>query len=377
MCSLFSSRSFARVVIAAAIISMTCLSSVSAQILDRDRTRLIDRQPGAERKVVLRLTAEAFAPIVDRDVDETLPVRDVIVGTPVRGNSRTTGKPSVTLIDDDKSASFLLTLKGTAVSRTVGNSPPALIYSRSETYFTATKRVVFEPGKGFVAQPARINATTRIITEGIGSTRPGLRGRIVQRRAGPLVAAARPAAEEETRQKAMRRITATFDRQLEGRLERLNRAADMREAIAFVLRGDTEPRYEFCTKDGCIQIVASTGAGDTPAAAVELPKLEKPGSPIQLWVHGSVAGDNLSFLLTRIDALRREPGPVVRTLGALAEGLQQPASSAAADKGSGSPIDYATAGDWIVLQFQAPENGRSQPARIGQQVSPAATQRRR
>ena len=376
MCSSFSNTNCAHVVVAAMVFAAGALEA-QAQNPDNQRPLLAERQPGAERRVVLRLTADAFAPIVDRDIDETRPVNDVIVGTPVRGKSRTTGKPTVTLIDDDKSASFLLTLKGTAVSRTVGYSDPARIYSRSETYFIATKRVVFEAGKGFVAQPAKINAKTRIITEGIGSTRPGLRGRIVQRRAGPIVAANRPAAEEETRQKAMRRISASFDRFLEGRLARLNRVADMREAIAFVLRGETEPRYDFCTVDGCMQIVVSAGPSDTPASAVELPKLDQPGAPIQLWVHESLAGDNLSFLLTRIDAMRREPGPVVSTLSAMAQGLQQAPSPIGTTNGNGPPVDYAKAEDWIVVQFQsAPEANRSQPARIVRQSSPAAAQRR-
>src|SRR5687768_9422862 len=44
---------------------------------------LRDRQPDAPRRIVLRLTRDAFAPIVDRDVDEILPVNDTIVGTPV------------------------------------------------------------------------------------------------------------------------------------------------------------------------------------------------------------------------------------------------------------------------------------------------------
>jgi hypothetical protein len=299
--------------------------------------------------VVLRLTPEAFAPIVDRDVDETRSVQDVILNTPVSGSARTTGKPQVDLVDDDKSASFVLTLKGTTVSRTVGQNGPAIIRSRSETDFTATKRVVYEPGKGFVAEPAKIDARTRIITEGLGSTRPGIRGRIVQRRAAPQVAANRPAAEEIVRQKAMRRVSATFDRQLGERLDRLNRMIDMRVAIGFVLGGDTEPRYSFCTRNGCVQIVASTGAEEDSAATVELPQLDKP-APVQIWVHESMVGDNLALLLKQFDLVRSEPGDAISTLAKLPAAFQPP--QAQADPQAESTVDYATAEDWIVVLIQ-------------------------
>jgi hypothetical protein len=321
-------------------------------IPSESKPRVERRQPDAPRRIVVRFTSKVFEQVVDRDVDETTPVNDVILGTPVQGKSRTTGKPTVTLVEDDQCASFLLTLKGATVSRTVGRNGPAIIHSRTETFFTATKRVVFEAGEGFVAEPAVIEAKTRIINEGIGSTYGGLRGRIVQRRAAPQVAASRPAAEEVVRQKAMRRISAAFDRYLEGRLARLNRATAVRQAIAFVLRGETEPRYSFCTVDGCMQIVASTGPDDQPASAVQLPKLECGAAPMQVWVHESLAGDNLAFLLKRADAARQNPGPVMSTLAALPAAFQ--GANGTPPGQAPTPVDYAVAEDWLVIQIGEP-----------------------
>ena len=349
MCSLSRGKGISIRVVGFVFALVLIVDGAEAQVL-RNLRPLRDRQPDAPRRIVVRLTAEAFAPIVDRDVDETRPVRDVILGTSVSGQTRTTGKPTVALLDDNQCASFVLTLKGVTVSRTVGYNGPAVIRSRSETYFTATKRVVFEAGKGFVAEPAKINARTRIITEGIGSTRPGLRGRIVQRRAAPQVAASRPTAEEIVRQKAMRRVSATFDHLLEGKLARLNRAMDVREALAFVLRGETEPRYSFCTVDGCVQIVASSGPEDDPEAAVHLPKLDHQGAPLQIWVHESLVGDNLALFLKQIDQLRQEPGTVLRTLAAIPAGFR---SQNASPESEGS-FDYTTAEDWLVMHVQLP-----------------------
>jgi hypothetical protein len=332
----------------------------SGQLL-RGRPLLREPEAGAPRRIVVRLTSEAFAPLVDRDVDETRPVQDVILGTRVGGQSRTAGKPGLSLTPDKNAASFVLTLKGTTVSRTVGYNGPAVIRSRSDTNFTATKRVVFQAGQGFVAEPTRVDAQTRITTEGIGSTRPGLRGRIVRRRAAPQVAASRPAAEEIVRQKAMRRVSAAFDRQLEDRLARLNRALDMREVIAFVLRGETEPRYSFCTVDGCVQIVASTGDDDA-AEAVQLPRHERQPAPVEVWVHQSLVDEGLAFFLKRFDEARREPGPVLRTLAATAAGFEGDRSSEPPE----TRVDYATVEDWIVIQFDlgsAPDRQQAaQPA---------------
>jgi hypothetical protein len=316
-----------------------------------------ERKTTAPRRIVVRLTPEVFAPLVERDVDETRPLRDVILNTPVQGKTRTTGAPKLALINDDQCASFIVTLTGATVSRTVGHNGPAVIHSRSVTSFTATKRVVFEPGKGFVAGPAQISARTRIIPEGIGSTRPGLRGRIVERRAAPQVAASRPAAEEIVRQKAMRRVSEAFDHLLEERLERLNRALDLREAIAFVLRGETEPRYSFCTVDGCVQIVAATGPEDALDTVVQLPKLDQELAPVQIWVHKSLVGDVATFFLKQQDQLRKEPGPVMKALAALATGINRASNPDPADATSETNLDYTTAEDWIVVQFQIPQEG--------------------
>lgn len=322
-----------------------------------------DRDTTPPRRIVLRLTGEAFAPLIDREVDETTPVNDVILGTPVRGRSRTVGVPKLALVDDDKAAAFVLTLSGTTVSKTVGHNGPAVIHSRSETYYTASKRVVFKAGEGFVAEPAKINARTRIITEGIGSTRRGFIGRSVVRRAAPQIDASRPAAEEVVRQKAMRRISATFDRFLEGRLVRLNRAADMREMVALVLRGETEPRYAFCTKDGCMQITASFGNN---ATVIQLPEMDEKAAPVQIWIHESLVGERIASIARQFDETRRGANLLGRAIEVVPAVINPEAQKAEVSEQPGPPPAFVVVDDWFVVQFGT-QPPASDPSRVAKQ----------
>jgi hypothetical protein len=134
------------------------------------------------RQIVVRVSRDAVTPLADMQIDTTTPVEDVILGTYVRGKARTTGQPAVEFVANPNQATFAVLLKGATVSRTVGRNGPATIYTRADTHFTATTQVRFEPGRGFVAERAKIAATTRATNEGIG-TRRGLVGWIVHRRA--------------------------------------------------------------------------------------------------------------------------------------------------------------------------------------------------
>src|SRR5688572_6526045 len=74
------------------------------------------QSPMPTRRIVLQLSRELFAPIVDRRVDRISPVTDVILGTRVQGQAHTVGQPRLDLVDDPESAAFVIVLNGTNVS---------------------------------------------------------------------------------------------------------------------------------------------------------------------------------------------------------------------------------------------------------------------
>jgi hypothetical protein len=283
-----------------------------------------------------------IAPTIERPFDDVLPVDEVILGVRAIGDAHVIGQPELILADDPHAAAFSVQLAGTIQSRTVGRKGPVEIYSRSQTRFTATKRVVYQPGRGFVGQPAQIAAQTSSQTERIEPDRGGILGRVIERRAWRRVGQSREAVNQIVQARAEAKIREAFDRLLERRLARVNLLADQRYAVAAVLGGQGTPRYECCTRHGCLIIAASSGpvlhAGEQ---ADELITRGQQGPPMQVWVHESVVGDRTAVLLRQVNLVRRMFG------GATLAGAS-PAAALSDDRTHRS-YDFATIGDWIVV----------------------------
>lgn len=339
--------------------------------------------PMPRRRIVVQLSRELFEPLVDKAIDRTTPLTDVILGTPVRGWARTTGQPKLDLLDDPDSAAFVITVRGANVSRTVGHNGLAVIYSRADTRFGATKRITYQPGKGFIAEPTRISVVTRTITEGIASTRRGLIGRIVRRRASREVAALRPTIDAIARQRAETRISRAMDNFLAQRLAKVNKNADFRQAIALALGGDGEANFACSTKDDCVLLAISSGP-DEPMAV--LPKFDGETAPIQVWVHDTLVGGNIAAWLKRWDETKPGTNLAQRALEIVPDVLKKPLGLPEQATESEVPVNYVTAGEWIVIQIDPqPEAGEMKAvgaerivrseARQSQETKPADTTR--
>jgi hypothetical protein len=231
-------------------------------------------KPLPEHRVVLRVSDRLLNSMMDNAaIDRQTDVCEVILGTSIYGKARVQGKPDVQLVPSADDATFHITLEGTIHSQTIGYNGPVIVRSRSVTTFTATRPVVFEPGKGFYGLPSQVSAHTESFVEGISSTRRGLIGRMITRRARKIEAAQHAEATEIARQKAEARIKSGFDRNSEQRLARLNKVADFRTLATAALRarGGVEPRYACCTTPHYLQFTARFGDS---GAAIELPAAE-------------------------------------------------------------------------------------------------------
>jgi len=295
------------------------------------------------RQIVVEVSGQLLAPLIERPIDDVQPVDEIILGARAIGEAHVIGQPKLVLADDPDSAAFVVALAGTIQSRTVGHKGPIDIYSHSQTQFTATKRVVYVPELGFVAQPAQIDAQTSTQTEQIVPDRGGILGRLVERRGWNRVARTRGRVNQIVEGLAEAKIAEAFDRLLDQRLAGVNRIADQRYLITAALRGQTAPRYECCTKHGSLIIAASSGEGVVPNKPREdLVARGLAGSPVQVWIHESVVGDRTAIVLRNVDLLRRllDPAVVKR------QPVAADASTAAPSRRS---YDFAAIGDWIVV----------------------------
>jgi hypothetical protein len=284
---------------------------------------------------------------MERPIDEVVPVDEVILAVRAIGEARVQGRPLVVLVDDPKDAAFTVSLSGVIESRTIGYKGPVQIHSRCQTQFTADKRVVFEPGRGFVGEPARIEAKTSTLTERIEPDRGGLLGRMIERRAWFCVGQNRAQANQIVQARIEVKIRETFDRLLANRLTHVNELANQGAIAAELLLGEGDLAYRCCTRGGYLQVAASTGPGATSA---ELPLAAAPGPRVQIWLHEGTVGEAAALIIRQLDLVRRALHENT-LIGKLVEN-HLPLAKAAMLR-AGSTCDFTPIGDWVVLHSRA------------------------
>jgi hypothetical protein len=249
-----------------------------------------------DHRIVLRVSSAMLNSMMDgkEHVNREAIVQEVILGTSVYGKALVTGTPVVKLVESQELAKFQIVLQGTSVARTTGYNGPAIVSSRSVTTFTATKVVVFEPGKGFSGQPAKVSARTQTTIENIDATRGRLIGRIIRRRAASIEASQHAQVEQIASQRAERRIQLAFDKASAARLAKLNEIADVRSLAGATAHDPAEMKYACCTTPHYFQIATSFNDSGEP---MDLPKYDPANpanAPVELWVHDTLIGEQIA-----------------------------------------------------------------------------------
>jgi hypothetical protein len=303
--------------------------------------------------LVLRLSAGMLNSLVDKQIDVLAPVRDVVLGTPVAGTARVTGQPRVVLDPSPDQARFAVVVTGTVHSRTVGRSGPATVYGRSITHFTATERIVFDPGKGFFAAAPEITTTTQVHTDRIEVNRGGLIGRIVRRRAWEEVASQKAELTAIARQRATARIAAAFKRHMDERVAQLNQAVEFRALVASLRDQETGTPQIICTTTPQYIEIADTLASDR--TTIDLPVLAAASganAPIEIWIHQRLVPERMAKVLK--EALSSpDQNALVQTLATLPGPLAKEAAAALASLVVDNQIDVQTLGEWTVVEVNA------------------------
>jgi hypothetical protein len=314
-----------------------------------DFTGMAQADDPPPRRILVRLNSDLLVPLIERPIEEVQAVDEMILGVRMIGKAQVAGHPKLTLADDPKHAAFSVTITGTIHSRTTGRNGPVQIHSRSTTQFVATKRVAYQPGRGFVGGAAKIVAQTSSRPERIAPNQGGIVGRAIERRAWVRAAQSREQVNQIIQSKAEVKIRQSFDRLLEERLASFNQLAEQRYLVAAVFG---VPRYDCWTIGGWLNIAVSSAddsSSDSPQALEmtlnRYATLGPDGPTIQIWVHERVLGEPLAVLLRHVDLARQ-------LLGQLIVASQAAAAPEVALLSQPSPpgsYDFATIGDWFVL----------------------------
>jgi hypothetical protein len=83
--------------------------------------------------MILRVSEEYLHELFVMDIDKTMPINRVVLGTRARGTSHTVGKADVDTKPDQNDAAFYVRIRGVSTARTVGHNGNAIICSRSKT----------------------------------------------------------------------------------------------------------------------------------------------------------------------------------------------------------------------------------------------------
>jgi hypothetical protein len=291
-------------------------------------------EPG--HRVVVRFSGEGLKALLARDVHFELAVEEDILDAHVTGKAEVVSRPELELVAAEDRAAFQLVLRGTAATRTVGEHGAAVIRGQSQTTFTATRPIVFEPGRGFRGLETKVEAETRIVSNDVGTvhaaeaqsgTTRGVVGRVIQRRAAQRMEERRPEATEIARQRAELRIREAVERRIDQRLERLNR---------IIQAGDRQALLDCCSTPHCVQF-GLRGGGASPAAWP--PPAAADDAPVAVWIHRTLLG-GLPANAAPDDAASPQPRPMARLLVAM---LVQPAG-----------FDVRSTGDWLVIEVPGP-----------------------
>jgi hypothetical protein len=163
--------------------------------------------------VWVHLSKGYLADYVERNVDHNKPARENVLGIIFTGTSRTNGKTRLVLRPNDREAAADVEFTGTVHANTIGHSGPATLRYLSESSFHARKKLILGEN-GVNTSAATVEAPTRLIPTSIGTSLPGLRGRIGDRIARRREAGSRSQAEAIVGRDTANDIRHDFDKKL-------------------------------------------------------------------------------------------------------------------------------------------------------------------
>ncbi|NMC20737.1 MAG: hypothetical protein GYA33_09995, partial [Thermogutta sp.] len=237
-------------------------------LMDRGRqvVATVEREFG-QSNLFVEVSADLLAKGFTKPVDTTEPVREIILGTDVRGTGHIVGRRTLRLLPASDRAELAIEVTGSIAADTVGYNGPARIYSQGDTPFTARK-VVRISAAGVEILPADADARTRTKIQDVDVT---CRGNCVEKIAWKRTFKQKPAAEWEASRRAEFRLNRRIDREADERLNELRTAFEERFRRPLLDRDLFPEVLDFRTDEQALRVEARRGGPFALAAAGEPP----------------------------------------------------------------------------------------------------------
>lgn len=243
----------------------------------------------------LRIPAALITEVASRDFTHTSSVDRVVLGTHSRGTAICYGHVSCEMREQSHAAEIVCRITGTVDSQTCGVNGPALISSAASTSYTATKSIIFDSRK-LITHPAIVRASSRIRITDVGSSLPGIRGRIVSRVAERRAADSLAEAEAITSDLTVAELQQQIDQEFAQRIVSINRAIEGRLPI---LQAFAESEYKLSIRSQPEFIQLMFVRRDADPQMLQVPPALPLASKIVLWIplpgsQGASEGDQAS-----------------------------------------------------------------------------------
>ncbi len=179
----------------------------SPQLVQAIRSRFT--QPN----VMTEISESAINQLAGRPIQETRPVRDVILGARIHGMATSTGRVEFRTLPAEEHIEIEVQLAGNIQSDTRGDRKPVRIFSHGSTDFVAAKRLEISD-EHFMVLPANVSAHTKTKIRAIRKTGRQFGHRFVERIAWKKVRESKSLGERIASGRAAKKIAKKFDDQL-------------------------------------------------------------------------------------------------------------------------------------------------------------------
>lgn len=255
---------------------------------------------------------------IEEPVDETEPVRDVILGTQLFGAGHTLGEVSATFVPNEDHAVLDITYLGVTRTRNTGYNGPVVILSHGTTGIGAVKRL-WVNSSGLHSHPARANAKTR---SEILSIEPRRGGRLVERIAWRKAMEQKHLAEAIASQRAASRASARMDVRAKPLLQKANHGFEHRFRRPMVERRLFPSSLQLGSGEDGVH-VQWRQAGPAQLAAPNDPPAVVERADLAVRIHESMINNAARNTLTGLNMSDSEfRMAVVEVLGRLPERLE-------------------------------------------------------
>lgn len=253
-----------------------------------------------------------------RDVDETEPVRDNILGTSIHGTGRTTGKVHVELLPTEDQATIVTVMEGTNVADTVGYNGPVVIRSDGNTELTTRKQVLID-GEHVWTAPAEAHAVTHSHIRSI-CARNGMR--IIENFAWKRARKQKCLAEAIAARHAEQRAQDRYDEEVDGLIETANDDLQKKVRSPLLERGVYPSELQYSTDTDFLN-VSLLQADDLDLGATTAPPDVVDDGDLRVQIHESAVNNFTTGALAGMLVWEeRMQEAVTKLLGELPEELE-------------------------------------------------------